>query len=162
MANGLCNAGSTLWEIIDQVVGCDLEPKCFQYMDDFIIATDGFDEHLEIINDVVTRLNNAGFTISMEKSKFCRDRINFLGYIITESGVKSDSEKIQTIIDYPVPKTLKKIRQFIGMIGWHDQFIKHYSTLLSPIIDLLKGGVTVPKWIPEANIAFNKIKSALI
>lgn len=94
-------------------------------MDDFIIATEDFDEHLEVISQVVNRLNNAGFTISMEKSKFCRDRINFLGYVITENGVECDKEKIQTIIDYPIPRTLKKKRQFIGMVGWHDRTVFH-------------------------------------
>lgn len=106
MANGLCNAASTLCEVVDGVIGCDLEPLCFQYMDDFVIATDTFEEHIKIIESVLQRLNTAGFTISLEKSKFCREKIKFLGYIISEKGVECDKEKIQTIIDYPIPTTL--------------------------------------------------------
>lgn len=105
MANGLCNAASTLCEVVDGVIGCDLEPLCFQYMDDFVIATDTF-EDIKIIESVLQRLNTAGFTISLEKSKFCREKIKFLGYIISEKGVECDKEKIQTIIDYPIPTTL--------------------------------------------------------
>lgn len=165
MAMGLCNSASTWCELVDRVIGCDLEPECFSYMDDFVIATDSFERHLFVLETLLSRLNNAGLRISAEKSFFCRDSINFLGYIITSDGVKCNEEKVKAIVDLPRPTSIRKIRQFIGMVGWHDAFINHYSTLLAPITDLLKNAKdphAKPKWTSEAEQAFIDIKKALI
>lgn len=56
MANGLCNGGSTLCELIENILGCDLEPNVFPYMDDFIVCTDSFKRHMEILTEVARRL----------------------------------------------------------------------------------------------------------
>lgn len=165
MAMGLCNSASTWCELIDRVIGCDLEPECFSYIDDFIIATDTFERHLEVIEIVLSRLNAANLTISAEKSFFCKESLDFLGYKITPEGIKVNEDKITSIVNLPRPTTVRKIRQFIGMVGWHDAFIKHYSTLLAPITDLLrntKDAHAKPKWTAEAIKSFSDIKDALI
>lgn len=128
MAMGICN--STWCELVDRVIGCDLEPECFSYMDDFVIATDTFERHLEVLQTLLTRLNNAGLKISAEKSFFRRDSINFLGYIIMPEGVKCNEEKVKAIVDLPRPTTIRKIRQFIGMVGSRKAWCFH-KTLLS-------------------------------
>lgn len=162
MANGLCNAGSTLCEGIDDVIGCDLEPKVFQYMDDFVVSPETFEEHIEAVNTLLTRLNEGGFSVSLDKSKFCRKSIDFLGYVITENGIQTNKQKIEAILKYPPPKTLKQARRLIGMVVWHDRFISQFSTLLSPVTDTLKNQNLPYRWTKEADEAFNEIKEALV
>lgn len=78
MPFGLCISGATLCRLDDQVLGCDLEPHVFVYIDDVIIATNTVDHHLELMGEVAKRLTNAGFTISADKSRFCMSRLRYI------------------------------------------------------------------------------------
>lgn len=81
MPFGLCNSGATLCRLVDQVLGCDLEPHVFVYMDDVIIATQTIEHHLQLLAVIAKRLSDAGLTISPEKSRFCMKRLKYLGHI---------------------------------------------------------------------------------
>lgn len=93
MPFGLCNSGATLCRLVDQVLGCDLEPHVFVYMDDVIIATQTVEHHLELLRIVARRLTDAGLTISPEKSRFCMKRLKYLGHIIGEGVIRPDPER---------------------------------------------------------------------
>lgn len=162
MANGLCNAGSTLCEAVDSVAGCDLEPKLYQYMDDFVVSTEEFDDHLEVIDTLLSRLNGAGFSLSLEKSKFCRENIDFLGFVVSKDGLRTNNDKIEAIVKYPAPRTLKQAGRFIGMVVWHGRFVSDFSTLLAPITETLKNPNSPYKWTGDADEAFNEIKQAYV
>lgn len=114
MANGLCNAASSLCELVNSVFGSDLEPDAFNYVDDFIIATKTFEQHLERLREVALRLKKAGLTISPEKSRFCMKSVKYLGYVIDKDGIHPDNDKIRPILDYPTPKCVKDVRRLIG------------------------------------------------
>lgn len=77
MPFGLCNSGATLCRLVDQVLGCDLEPNVFVYMDDVIIASETVEHHLELLTKIAQRLTDAGLTISAEKSRFCMKRLKY-------------------------------------------------------------------------------------
>lgn len=162
MANGLCNASSTLCELIDNVLGCDLEPHVFPYMDDFIVCTDSFEKHLEILSEVAKRLKNANLAISAEKSHFLLRQISYLGYIISDEGIFPDNEKIKPILEYPTPNNIKAVRRFIGMTGYYRRFIPDFSTIAAPITERLKTKYLKFEWTAEANAAFESLKSLLI
>lgn len=138
MPMGLCNSGATLCELIDRLFGVELEPDAFPYLDDFIIATDTFEEHVRVLELVATRLREAGLTISAEKSKFCMKRLKYLGHIMDETGIRPDFEKIQPIVEYPIPKSVRDVRRLLGMVGWYRRFIRDFSTITAPISELLK------------------------
>lgn len=161
MAFGLCNSGATLCRLVDQVIGCDLEPHVFVYLDDIIVATDSFEKHFEILEKLAERISNAGLTISVSKSRFCMKALKYLGYIISEGGITPDLEKISSITNYVVPKTVKDVRRLIGLAGWYRRFIPDFATITAPITALLKKNVKKFEWTAEANEAFVKIKSAL-
>lgn len=161
MPFGLCNAAQNLSKLMDSVLGYDLEPNVFCYLDDIIVATNDFSEHLRMLNIVAERLSNANLTINLEKSKFCVPQLPYLGYILDKDGIHVDSEKVQCIIDYPVPKTLKEVRRFLGMCGWYRRFIVDFSEKTAQISDLLKKSKKFC-WTKEADEAFLHLKSALI
>lgn len=77
-----CNA-------MDAVIGYDLEPHVFVYMDDIIIMSEDFDHHLYLIAEIFKRLNNAGFKANSDKSQFCRESIEFLGMVLSEEAEKA-------------------------------------------------------------------------
>lgn len=161
MPFGLCNAAQNMSKLMDLVLGFDLEPKVFVYLDDIIIATNDFDEHVQMLEIVADRLKKANLTINVEKSKFCVPKLQYLGYVLDADGIHTDSEKIKAIVDYPVPKTIKEVRRFLGICGWYRRFIVNFSDKSSQISNLLKKSKKFT-WTPEADKAFHELKSALI
>lgn len=162
MAFGLCNSGATLCRLVDQVIGCDLEPFVFVYLDDIIIATDDFDKHFEILEKLAQRISAAGLTISVSKSRFCMQSLKYLGYIVSQEGIKPDPEKVAAIENYPAPKTVKDVRRLIGLTGWYRRFIPNFATITAPITNLVKKkSCTKIEWTSEAQDALDQIKVVL-
>lgn len=159
---GLCNSAQTLCRALDNTIGTDLEPNVFVYIDDIIVVSETFDQHIELLNEIAKRLKNAGFSISSEKSKFCVKELKYLGYILTENGLKMDPERVSPILNLPVPKNIRDVRRIMGMAGWYRRFIDNFSDLTAPITDLLKSNKKKFEWTNEADKAFMKLKSALV
>lgn len=161
MPMGLCNSGRTLCQLVDSVFGCELEPFAFPYLDDFIVATNTFEEHLNVLAKVAEKLEEAQLQISRDKSRFCMKRLRYLGYIIDGDGIQADQEKIRPILEYPTPKTVKEVRRLIGMASWYRCFIKDFSEIAAPITHLIKGNTKTLTWTEQAQQAFEKLKSVL-
>lgn len=161
MPFGLCNSGATLCRLVDRVLGCDLEPNVFVYMDDIIIATKTLDHHFKLLHIVASRLTAAGLTISSEKSRFCMKQLAYLGHIIGGGKIAPNPEGIAPILDYPTPRCVKDLRRLLGMAGWYRRFISNFATVTAPLSDLLKKGKAF-KWTPEAEVAFGKLKDILV
>lgn len=120
MPMGLCNSGATLCELVDSLFGCEFEPDAFIYLDDFVVATDTFEQHIEVLRRAAEKMNKATLSISEAKSQFCKKRIKYLGYILDQEGIRPDDEKVQPILRYPSPKTVKEVRRLLGMLAGID------------------------------------------
>lgn len=139
MPFGLHNAPQTQCRLMDRVLGVDLEPSVFVYLDDIIISSGSFDEHIKLLKIVAERLNKAGLTINLNKSCFLKKSIKYLGYIVSEGGLQSDPEKVEAIVNFPIPTNRKEVRRFIGMANWYRRFIHNFAEVASPITDTTKG-----------------------
>ncbi|XP_058816579.1 uncharacterized protein LOC131679847 [Topomyia yanbarensis] len=159
---GLTNAPFTMCRLMDRVIGFDLEPNVFVYLDDIVIATNSFSEHVRLLKIVAERLAKANLTISLDKSRFCRKQVTYLGYLLTESGVSIDNSRISPILDYARPKNVKDIRRLLGLAGFYQRFIRDYSRIVAPISDLLKKSKKKFVWTEAAEIAFGELKAALV
>lgn len=135
MSMGLRNSPATLAILIDTIFH-DLKKYAFAYVDDFIIVTKTFDEHLKILNIIAQRLAKAGLTISGEKLHFCCKRLEFLGYILSEEGLSTNPDRVRAIIEMPIPKTAREVRQLVGAAGWCRKFIPDFSEIAVPLNDL--------------------------
>jgi hypothetical protein len=158
---GLHNAPATFQRCIDLVIGHDLEPNVFVYLDDVIVVTKTFEEHVKILEDVLLRLGKAGFTLNRDKCKFCVPELKYLGYVVNENGLTVDPDKVQAIIDIPTPRTTKEIRRIIGMASWYRRFSPNFSTLMAPICALLRKNSKI-QWTPHCDQAFDKLKELLV
>lgn len=161
MPFGLCNSGATLCRLMEKVIGCDLEPYVFIYLDDVLICTDTFEKHMEILEILAERLSKAKLSIHPIKSKFCVTSLKYLGYIIDERGVRPDPEKISAVLDYPQPRTVKDCRRFMGMAGWYRRLIPNFSSITAPITDLTGKRKDKFVWTDMAQEAFEKLKTIL-
>lgn len=144
---------------MDQVIPYNLKTHVLVYLDDLLVMSSSFEEHLEHLAVVSTQLHKAGLTINISKSQFCLNRIDYLGYVIEEGTLHINPDKIQAVAEFPVPKTRKQLRRFLGMTGWYQRFISQYSTVIFPLTELLRGKAF--EWNEEAQVAFDEIKRRL-
>jgi len=127
----------TMARLMDQVLKTDLEPFVFCYLDDIIVATKSFEQHIELLREVARRMSAAGLSINLEKSFFCKKEIKYLGLIMNKDGYRADPLKIEAIMNYQPPKTIRQNRRFMGMVNFYKDFIKDFASIAAPITDLL-------------------------
>ena len=163
MPFGACTASQTMCRLMDLVLGHDLEPYVFAYLDDIVIVTGTFEKHVEMLKEVAKRLTDAKLMISVEKSKFCQSSMKFLGYVVDERGISVDPDKVAAIKEYPRPKTVKEVRRFVGMAGYYNRFVPNFSKLSAALTDLVKKRkITTVEWNDRAEESFNALKEALV
>lgn len=119
MGMGLKNAPSTFQRVMDNVLKDLLNKGCLVYMDDIIVYSTSMQEHIDILTKVFERLRNANFKVQLDKSVFMQREVSFLGHLITPDGVKPNPDKIAAIKKFPIPKTPKQIKSFLGLIGYY-------------------------------------------
>lgn len=161
MTMGLCGSPSTLAILINKVFG-DLQPNAFVYVDDFIIASETFEQHMVLLSIVAERMNRINLTISLAKSHFCCKQVEFLGYLLTQDGLKANPAKVAAMLQYPQPKTVREVRRFIGAVNWYRRFILHFSELSAPLTDLIKKNKRSILWSDIAETAFQALKRAMV
>ena len=160
MPYGVVGGPSVFQELIDKVIGSELEPYAFSYLDDVIIVTETFEEHLLWLRHVLKRIADAGLTINREKSEFCRSEVKYLGVLVNRDGLRPDPDKIAPIVNYPAPKNLKQLRQFLGMASWYRKFLENFATIAEPLTSLTKKGVRYT-WSDTHQYAFEQIKALI-
>lgn len=139
MPFGLKNAPATFQRVMDNVLGDLVGNVCLVYLDDIIVFSPSLQKHIADIKSVFTKLQNANLKIQPSKCSFLRKEIDFLGHIVTQEGVKPNPLKIQTIKDFPCPKTTREIKSFLGLLGYYRKFIKDFAKITKPITRQLKG-----------------------
>ena len=161
MPFGLCNAAQRLCQLMDMVLPAELRHRVFVYLDDLLVVSSTFPEHLKLLSEVADRLKRAGLTVNVSKSRFCYTQVKYLGHIVGHGSIKPDPGKVSAISEFKIPSTVRQVRRFLGMCGYYSKFISNYSSLCSPLTDVIsktrKFNMT-----PEAIAAFEKLKQLLI
>ncbi|XP_019432645.1 PREDICTED: uncharacterized protein LOC109339632, partial [Lupinus angustifolius] len=160
MPFGLTNAPSTFMRLMNHVLREFLGKFVVVYFDDILIYSKTLDEHHEHLKAVLIVLRKEKLYANMEKCTFCVDHVIFLGFKINANGVHVDQEKIKAIQDWPTPKTVTEVRSFHGLASFYRRFVKDFSTLASPLNELVKENV-VFHWDEKQEEAFNQLKAKL-
>ena len=120
---GLTNAPACFQNFINKVITSELEPYCYCYLDDIIVATPDFESHLRVLEIVLRKLVDAKLTVNRDKSVFCQAEVKYLGILVNRDGFRPDPEKIDAIFEFRRPKTKKALQRFLGMASWYRKFI---------------------------------------
>ena len=157
---GLNSAPGVFQATMTRVLSDLLWTICVVYIDDILIYSDTWEEHLEAIDKVLQRLIQANLKIKLSKCEFARTQLQYLGHIINSQGIATDPKKVEAIRLWAPPKTVKELEQFLGTVNYYAKFIPNFSHLASPLFQLKKKGV---KWefTEERLQAFNQLKEAL-
>ena len=160
MAFGLCNAPATFQRAMDQLLR-DLRAFCQAYMDDVITFTEGsFEKHVEKLEVVLQRLQSAPMVAKPSKFKVLQRELKFLGHIISRRTVKPDPAKTAAVHAFPMPKCVKDLQSFLGLVGYYRRFVPGLATTAYPLYRLFKKGAEW-KWGPEHDAAVQALKQAL-
>ena len=110
---------------------------CKAYIDDAIIYSEEWKQHLEIIREFFKRLSDAKLTINLPKSEFCHASLTFLGHIVGQGQVRPVEAKVEAISDFPVPTGKRQLMRFLGMAGYYRKFCNNFSVIAEPLTNLL-------------------------
>ena len=161
MPFGLHGAPATFQRMMDNLLG-DCTAYAAAYLDDVVIHSTTWEEHIRHLTDVLQRLKEAGLTIRPKKCQFGMDRCSYLGHVVGNGEVRPEETKVQAVRDFPPPTTKRRVRAFLGLTGYYRKFIPDYAEIAAPLTDLTKK--TAPNrvnWSEECNRSFASLKDRL-
>ena len=168
MPFGLSNSPATYQRLMEECLGDYNMSICVIYLDDLIIFSDTFEEHLRQIDLVFTRLKECNLKLSPEKCFFIQDQVPFLGHIVSEKGIETDPAKIDKIKNWPTPSNQDELRSFLAFCGYYRRFIKDFSKITRPLADLLSPIISKKKttkkpwtWTENEQHIFESLKEIL-
>ena len=161
MSFGLCNAPATFQRLMQRVLAGLEWDSCFVYLDDILIASSTFEEHLRHLREVFERLRQAHLRLKPKKCLLLREEVPYLGHIVSSAGIKPDPGKIEQVRGYPIPTDATKVRQFLGLASYYRRFIPEFARIAHPMHALTRKD-RVFEWTADCDAAFNKLKELLI
>ena len=133
------------------------------YYDDILVAGRTEEEHLHILDQVMTRLEEFGLRLKENKCHFFRDSVEYLGMVIDENGVRPIPGKVEAVLNTPKPTDVSKLRSYLSMLSYYRRYLPNLATEIAPVTDMLSGIGKHGKleWSDRALEAFEKSKQLL-
>ena len=137
-----------------------LEDCCGLYIDDIVIHSSSYRQHIKHVRLVLERLRRAGLTVKLSKCYFACASIEYLGHVVGLGQVRPKEQKVKDLLAADHPSGKRQLQSFLGAAGYYRRFIPHFSDMTAPLTSLLcKGRGFV--WTPEAEHSFQCVKQAL-
>ena len=158
MPFGMKNAPATFQRMVNKLVR-DID-GCEGYIDDVVIFSDNWSDHIRQIERFFQIMREAKLTINLMKSEFGKATVKYLGHIVGQGRVRPLDAKIQTIAKFPIPTSRKELARFLGMAGYYRNFCLNFSDIAAPLTNLLSKKVKFV-WTDDCQMAFDKVKLLL-
>uniref|UniRef100_A0A3B1KGI5 ribonuclease H n=1 Tax=Astyanax mexicanus TaxID=7994 RepID=A0A3B1KGI5_ASTMX len=156
---------ATMTDLIFQII--------LVYLDDILVFSRTFSEHVERLETVLRRLQETGLKIKIEKCHFLQEKVKFLGHQVSAEGIATDPDKVEAVKQWPVPTTLKALRSFLGFCSYYRRFVQGFSKIAGPLHDLVNNCLMVGPpsrvnerllslWSTECQTSFDVLKEKLV
>lgn len=139
MPFGLTNAPATFQNYIHGALRGLVDSCCIVYLDDILIYSQDRETHTQHLQQILQRLGDAELYCNPSKCIFYQDTVEFLGFVISHQGVTMDPKRVDTITQWPIPRSYHDIQVFLGVCNFYRRFIAGYSNITTPLTSLLKG-----------------------
>ncbi len=160
MPFGLCNAPSTFERLMETVLRGLQWQQCLVYLDDVIVFAKTEEDMLSRLDTVFGRLLGAGLKLKPRKCALFSTKTEYLGHVVSESGIKVNPDKVRAVKEWPVPESKREVRSFLGTASYYRRFVPGFATVAAPLHH-----VASPKadwqWTDECQRAFEELKDAL-
>jgi len=130
-------------------------------IDDILIGSPTEEEHLILVNEVVSRLEERGFSCSLEKSVFMSDKLIYLGHEVTQEGTKPMKKKMDAWLEAPAPKNVSELVSFLGAVNYYRKYLPDLATVIQPL-ERLRQKETLWKWGDEERESYGKLRKMLM
>jgi transposase InsO family protein len=157
---GLANAPAHFQRLMQLVLSGLLWVTTLVYIDDVIIYSPSFEQHLVHLRQVLERLDKAGLKLHPNKCTFGQTEVKYLGHIVSADGISMDPEKCRVVSELKHCTSVKEVRSFLGITGYYRRFLKDYSRIVAPLTRLLSKGVPFA-WTSECDDVMTKLKTLL-
>lgn len=163
LAQGLKNSPPSFQRVMSDLLS-PCKEFCLVYLDDVLIYSSSFDQHVNHLNQVLALLNTHKFQLNPQKCEFVHSTINYLGHVVSGAGIQPLPERIDKILGIPQPTSLDQANAFIGALGWYKKFIKNFSHLAAPILsvtNLTRSNKHKFRWDTDQQDSFVRLKTAI-
>lgn len=159
MPFGLVNAPAIFSQLISVALqGC--EQFAVAYLDDILVFSKTLEEHLQHCQAVFDKLRKHHLKLKLKKCSFLQTETKYLGFVITQNGIKPDQQKVDAIRSLPKPTTVKQIRSFLGLANYYRRFVPNFSKIAEPLVNLTKKYAKY-NWTNACDNAFQALKDNL-
>ena len=162
MPFGVKNAPGSFQREMRRVLHKRLNKGVFVFVDDIIIYSRTEDEHIELIDWVLSQLEAEGYYTNPGKCEFLRSQVSFLGHMVSREGLSMQQHKVAAVHNWPELKSVKDVRAFLGLAGFYRRFVRNFASIAQPLTDLTK--IADRRWFcwgAEQKRAFAILKKAL-
>ncbi|KAJ4757727.1 polyprotein [Rhynchospora pubera] len=159
MPFGLTNAPATFQTLMNNLFKPYIRQFILVFFDDILIYSQSMSDHVVHVSKALQVLADNNLFAKLSKCEFGVSQIEYLGHVISSQGVTTDPHKIDSMVNWPIPKTVKELRGFLGLTGYYRKFIKDYSTIAKPLTELTRKNAF--KWNTLAQQSFENLKKAM-
>ena len=158
---GLHNSPSSYQRVVDLTLSGLKYSEIASFVDDIMVFGSTFEEHNRRLKTVLTRMNNAGFTLRAPKCQIALDKVVFLGQLITRDGIKPAGKLLRSIKEFPVPFDQRSVRAFLGLVGFFRKYCENFARISKPLVDLTKENIKF-EWNEIHENAFKILRRKLM
>ncbi len=137
MLFGLKNAPATFQRLINNMLREYLDDFAITYLNDILIYSDDLEMHCSHVHKVLKKLNKRALYVKKSKSRFKTKKIKFLDYVIQPEQIKKNSEKTDTVRNWPLLKQVKKVQAFLELMNYYQKFVPNYARIAEPLTQLM-------------------------
>ena len=138
MPQGLVNSPATFQRTMEHLFGDLNLTELLIYLDDILVFSSTFEDHIARLDKVLGRLIGAGLKLNGAKCKFFQSQVLYLGHVVSSEGVAVDPDKVSRIVNWPTPDNSEQVVSFMGLASYYRRFIKSFSDVALPIRDTVK------------------------
>lgn len=154
MPMGLCNAPSTFQSLMNSVFYDYLDEFVVVYIDDLLVFSKDEKEHIKHLELVLARLKEHQIYVGKSTCEFMKESVEVLGFNVSNKGISIDKKRISAVKEWPKPKSVSEIRSFIGLMQFFRRFIKTFSEIANPLINLTQKDSGIQYWNTSCDNAF--------
>jgi transposase InsO family protein len=158
MPFGLTNAPATFQDMMNHIFRDMLDLGVIAFIDDILIYAETEEEHDKLAEEVLKRLKENSLVVSPEKCVWSAKKVEFLGYVISQDGIEMATDKVESVLAWEPPKSLKETQAFLGFANFYRRFIKDFSRICRPLTESTKGDAKSWQWTVAMELAFDELK----
>ena len=156
---GLTNAPASFQNLINDTLRQYLDISVIVYLDDILVFSKTREAHITHVKQVLDKLQQNQLWAKAEKCTFFKHEVDFLGYLVSDHGVRMDPKKVDAVLSWPTPKSVYDIQVFLGFANFYRRFIRAYSKVTTPLTKLLRKEIK-SEWGRSEDEAFSTLKEA--